>query len=63
MVELILHKNRGVAQFGSFEFDRRRWRVKGKRKGAAIEMLRRSKPEKHFEHRKSKRSSSAEESE
>jgi hypothetical protein len=49
-----------VAQFGSFEFDRRLWRIKGKRNGAAVEMFRRSKPIKHFGHRKSKLRSSAE---
>ena len=35
---------RGVAQFGSFEFDRRLWRKKGERKGAAVKGHRRSKP-------------------
>ena len=30
-------KNRGVAQFGSFELDRRLWRMKGERKGAAVD--------------------------
>lgn len=32
---------RDVAQFGSFEFDRVRWKIKGKRKGAAVEIYRR----------------------
>ena len=28
---------RGVAQFGSIEFDCRLWRIKGERNGAAVE--------------------------
>lgn len=34
---------RDVAQFGSLEFDRVLWTKKGKRKGAAVEKIRRSK--------------------
>ena len=33
----------GVAQIGSFEFECRRWRMKRKRKGVAVEILCRSK--------------------
>jgi len=29
-----------VAQFGSFTLDRRLWRIKGKREGTAVEILR-----------------------
>ena len=36
-VKALKKYNRGVAQFGSFEFDRRLWRKKGKRKGAAVD--------------------------
>ena len=42
-VKALKKYNRGVAQFGSFEFDRRLWRKKGKRKDAAVEKIRRSK--------------------